>query len=154
MVDDGAMVLVYERTGRNTEAMSDNTIMTNHPPAIDQQITFLSVADLEVSTGFYAGTLGLTMVLDQGDCRIFEASTSAFVGVCHRPDAVDPTGIIVTFVTDAVDEWHERLIDAGVACERAPSRNDTYQVYQAFYRDPDGYLIEVQRFLDAAWLTP
>ena len=122
--------------------------------SFDQQVTFLSVSDLERSAAFYAGTLGLTQVLDQGDCRIFAVSKTAFVGICVRPDAVDPTGVIVTLVTDDVDGWHERLAAAAVVCERPPNRNERYAIYQAFYRDPDGYLIEIQKFLDPEWPEP
>jgi len=125
--------------------------MPTDAASFDQQVTFLAVSDLERSTAFYAGTLGLEPVLDQEDCRILALSTTAFVGLCLRPDAVDTTGIVVTFVTDEVDRWHELLVEAGVVCEKAPNRNERYNIYQAFYRDPDGYLIEIQQFLDPGW---
>ncbi|MDJ0959307.1 MAG: VOC family protein [Acidimicrobiia bacterium] len=120
----------------------------------EQQVTFVSVSDLERSTSFYRDVLGLPLALDQGDCRIFEVTPTAFVGVCVRADAVSPEGVIVTLVTDDVDGWHDHLMAAGVRCERPPNHNEKYDLYQAFYRDPDGYLIEIQRFLDPAWRTP
>ena len=119
--------------------------------SFDQQITFLPVSDLERSSAFYGDVLGLPLVLDQGDCRIYQISATAFVGVCQRTERGDMNGLLVTLVTDDVDGWHERLVSAGVQCDRPPRRNDTYRLYQAFYRDPDGYTIEVQRFLDPAW---
>ncbi len=128
--------------------------MATNPPHFEQQVTFLSVRDLERSTVFYRDVLGLSLVLDQGDCRIFEVTPTAFVAVCGRADGVSPEGIIVTLVTDDVDGWHDRLSVAGVTCERAPNHNEKYHLYQAFYRDPDGYLIEIQRFLDPAWRKP
>ena len=117
----------------------------------DQQVTFLPVTDLERSTVFYRDTLGLPMVLDQGDCRIFRAAATSFVGVCERHDLPDPGSVIVTLVTDDVDGRHQALASAGVVCERPPQLNETYNVYHAFYRDPDGFLIEIQRFLDPQW---
>jgi catechol 2,3-dioxygenase-like lactoylglutathione lyase family enzyme len=45
------------------------------------------------------------------------------------------------------------MVSAGVLCERTPQLNETYNVYHAFYRDPDGFLIEIQRFLDPRWPT-
>ena len=128
--------------------------MDRIPPRFEQQVTFVSVFDLERSTLFYRDVLGLSLALDQGDCRIFEVTPSAFVGVCVRPDAVSPEGVIVTLVTDDVDGWHDRLVASGVPCERPPNHNEKYDLYQAFYRDPDGYLIEIQRFLDPAWRKP
>lgn len=120
----------------------------------DQQVTFLLVADLERSSNFYADVLGLELTLDQGDCRIFRTGTTAFIGVCERPDRGDPGSVLVTLVTDDVDGCHVRLISAGAVCEREPQVNAKYNVYHAFYRDPDGYLIEIQRFLDPAWPSP
>jgi catechol 2,3-dioxygenase-like lactoylglutathione lyase family enzyme len=117
----------------------------------DQQVTFLLVADLEASTQFYQGRLGLEQVLDQGDCRIFRITATSFLGVCQRAQQADPGSVLVTLVTDDVDGTHASLTAAGVACERTPQVNDTYNVYHAFYRDPDGFLIEVQRFLDPSW---
>ena len=128
--------------------------MQHDAPSFDQQVTFVSVRDLDRSTRFYRDTLGLRLALDQGDCRIFEVTSTAFVAVCVRVDAVSPDGIIVTLVTDDVDAWHDRLVAAGVPCDRAPNHNEKYDLYQAFYRDPDGYLIEIQRFLDPVWRKP
>ncbi len=119
----------------------------------DQQVTFLFVRDLEVSTSFYANTVGLPLALDQGGCRIFRAAPSAFLGVCERPELVDPTGIIVTFVTDDVEGTHARLVAAGANCEKEPQYYEEFDIVHAFYRDPDGYLVEVQRFCDPAWPT-
>lgn len=120
----------------------------------DQQVTFLLVADLEVSSRFYRQSLGLELVLDQLDCRIFRVSSTAFLGICERAERGDPNTVLVTLVTDNVDACHRDLVVAGVPCEKEPQLNSKYNVYHAFYRDPDGYLIEVQRFLDPAWPRP
>jgi len=117
----------------------------------DQQVTFLLVTDLERSTMFYRDVLGLEIVLDQGDCRIMRVTKTAFVGICERPGPHDPASVLVTLVTDDVDGCHEALVEAGVSCEQAPQLNARYNVYHAFYRDPDGFLVEVQRFLDPSW---
>jgi catechol 2,3-dioxygenase-like lactoylglutathione lyase family enzyme len=120
----------------------------------DDQITFLPVSDLERAATFYRETLGLQMVVDQGDCRIYRVAAAAFLGVCLRPDRVASTGVIVTLVTQDVDAWHERIIAAGGICESPPAAHPQYRIYQAFYRDPDGHLLEIQRFDDAGWSTP
>jgi catechol 2,3-dioxygenase-like lactoylglutathione lyase family enzyme len=121
-------------------------------PPIDQQVTFVYTRDLERSARFYAETLGLELVLDQGACRIFRVAGEAFLGVCTDPArAVVPEGFTLTFVTPDVDAWHERLAAAGVAIEGPPAENTRFRIYNFFARDPDGYLIEFQRFLDPAW---
>ncbi len=121
----------------------------------DQLVTFLPVADLDRSRRFYEDTLGLELVLDQGDCRIYRVGAGdAFVGICARSAAAPSDGVMVTLVTSDVDAWHDRLIGAGVTCDRPPARNEQYSLHHAFYRDPDGHVIEVQTFLDPAWPAP
>lgn len=122
--------------------------------AFDQQVTFLLVSDLEESTTFYRDRLGLDVVLDQGDCRILRVTDTAFVGICERAGDRDTGTILLTLVTEDVDGSHQTLTEAGVPCEKEPQLNPTYNVYHAFYRDPDGYLVEVQRFLDQSWPKP
>lgn len=117
----------------------------------DQQVTFLLVGDLERSTRFYRDVFGLPIVLDQGDCRILKVTESAFIGICERKGDRERNAVLITLVTDDVDDRHERLTAAGVTCDKEPQLNPIYNVYHAFYRDPDGFLIEVQRFMDPAW---
>jgi catechol 2,3-dioxygenase-like lactoylglutathione lyase family enzyme len=121
----------------------------------DQQITFLYTRDLAASAHFYGELLGLPLVLDQGLCRIYRVSGDAFLGICQR-DGVElqPATVIVTFVladAAAVDARHAELAGRGVRFEQAPALNATYNIYHCFLRDPSGYLLEIQAFLDAAW---
>lgn len=96
--------------------------------------------------------MGLALVLDQGGCRIYQVSSDGYIGICQRDDAPEqPEGVIVTIVTDEVDEWHRQLTEQGVIFEKPPTLNPRYNIYHCFLRDPSGYLIEIQRFLDADW---
>ena len=100
---------------------------------------------------FISDTLGLPLVMDQGNCRIYEIRTGAYLGFCERPDEVNPAGLIVTIVADDVDGIHQALAAAGVTIEPPPRHNAEYGIYHAFYRDPDGHRIEIQRFDDPRW---
>ncbi len=122
--------------------------------SFDQAVTFLPVADLERSHAFYAGTLGLELVLDQGACRIYRAAGEAFVGVCRRDGAAPAAGVIVTLVTDDVDGWHDRLTAAGVEVTKPPAHNPEYDIYHCFLLDPDGHVVEIQRFQSPEWPRP
>jgi catechol 2,3-dioxygenase-like lactoylglutathione lyase family enzyme len=122
----------------------------SHPP-IDHQITFLYTADLPQSARFYEEVLGLPLARDQGTCRIYQVSASAYLGICQRADALVDTErriVIFTIVTPEVDAWYETLRARGVVFEKPPAVNPQYRIYHCFLRDPNGYLIEVQRFLD------
>ena len=122
----------------------------------DQQVTFLYAQNLEVSSKFYEKDLGLTQVLDQGQCRIFRVSRDGFLGICQCREGGPPAtdGIIVTLVSEDVDGWYERLMAKGLAIEAEPALNTDFNIYHFFMRDPDGYLLEVQRFCDPAWPSP
>lgn len=127
--------------------------------SFDQQVTFLYVKDLERSERFYGDILGLELVLNQGLARIYRVgSGNAFLGICLSsevqqappPDRA-PFGVIVTFVTNDVDGAYSALRAKGVAFEKTPTTNTTYNIYNCFFRDPDGYLLEIQKFLSPDW---
>jgi catechol 2,3-dioxygenase-like lactoylglutathione lyase family enzyme len=121
-------------------------------PPIDQQVTFLYTSDLEKTAGFYENTLGLSLVLDQGVCRIYRASGDAFLGFCQHLEAAErPEGVILTLVSQEVDQWHQYLLERDVPIEKAPALYPKFNIYHLFLRDPNGYLIEIQRFLDPTW---
>ncbi|MCU0611892.1 MAG: VOC family protein [Candidatus Eisenbacteria bacterium] len=113
-------------------------------------ITFCSTTDLEATTRFYGEILSMPMVLDQGRCRIWRAAGQGYVGFCRR-DSVPAQGIILTLVSDDVDGWHRRLLEHGVPIDKAPAFNPEYGIYHLFCRDPNGYLVEIQRFEDPEW---
>jgi catechol 2,3-dioxygenase-like lactoylglutathione lyase family enzyme len=99
-------------------------------PEITQQITFLYTNDLTASADFYGRILGLPLWLDQGTCRIYQ--------VCDTAQVVEKQGnIIFTLVTPQ-----------GIEFEKSPAVNEKYRIYNFMFRDPNGYLIEIQRFLD------
>jgi len=132
------------------------------PKPFEQQVTFLYVGDLARSYAFYENILGLRPVLDQGVARIYRVGGGdAFLGIClssavqqaPTPDRA-PLGVIFTFVTQDVDGWHAALVEKGVSFEKAPAKNERYGIYNCFFRDPDGYLLEIQRFLSPDWPKP
>lgn len=96
--------------------------------------------------------LGLPLALDQGDCRIYRVGESSFLGFCQRAEAPQqPSGVILTLVTDEVDFCYTYLRQQGVRFEGPPAYNPDYDIYHCFLRDPNGYLVEIQRFDDPAW---
>lgn len=123
-------------------------------PTIDQQVTFLYTNDLGKSAEFYENILQLPLVLDQGACRIYSISNTAFLGVCYTEQPIDSTSIIVTLVSDQVDDWYKFLSAHNIPLEKPPTYNPKFNIYHLFLRDPNGYLIEIQTFRDPAWPSP
>jgi catechol 2,3-dioxygenase-like lactoylglutathione lyase family enzyme len=127
-------------------------------PDIDEQITFLYTRDLKETARFYEQILGLQLKLDQGTCRIYTITENSYLGFCQKPTAggKQQTGkehqdVIFTIVTRNVDQWYTFLNHQGILFEKPPAINPKYNIYHCFLRDPDGYLIEIQEFLDPNW---
>ena len=122
-------------------------------PSIESQITFLYTRDLATTGRFYEEVLGLPLKLDQGACRIYQVSRDGYLGFCQREDAPGSESepgtrpIIVTLITPDVDAWYEVLRQQGVEFEKPPAVHPRFDIYHCFLRDPNGYLIEIQRFL-------
>ncbi len=118
---------------------------------IDGFITFLGVSDLKRTSSFYNLISGIELVLDQGKCRIYRTAGDAYLGFCEHLECSPNSGLILAFVTDHVDELFALLKDAGAEVEKEPRENETYGIYHCFVKDPDGYRIEIQRFMDPDW---
>jgi catechol 2,3-dioxygenase-like lactoylglutathione lyase family enzyme len=115
-------------------------------------ITFLYTNSLDKTSKFYEEVIGLDLVLDQGKCRIYQVAEGGYIGFCQRSTApVDPSNLIITFVTSDVDEWYERLLKKGVVFVKTPQENPDFKIYHTYLRDPNGYLVEIQKFLDYRW---
>lgn len=107
-------------------------------------LVFLFVEDLMRSFEFYR-SIGLDLMVDQGECRILGLSGQMMIGLCGGRTPA-PEGVIFTLVTDHVEQVCRELAESGVAFEQAPVRNDRFGITHAFLRDPDGYMVEIQRF--------
>lgn len=127
---------------------------------LDQQVTFLYAEDTAASRRFYAEVLGLPLVLDQGSCALFGLpGDRAFLGVCRargaRPEAARPDrlegGVVLTLVAEDLEGWHAKLVAAGAEVLGPPRYSEQYDVTGFFFRDPAGYLLEIQRFHDPRW---
>lgn len=117
-------------------------------------IAFLNSADLVATAAFYEGCLGLPLALDQGDCLIYRVGQDSYLGFCgHGLNGSHeaPSGVILTLVADDVDAWHGRLAAAGVDVVQEPTVNPGFKIYHCLVRDPNGYLVEIQRFLHPGW---
>jgi len=106
-------------------------------------IVFFRAHDLDTLESFYADTLGCTLWLDQGACKIFQHGNMLF-GFC-RAEEKDQQGVITFFYPERsqVDRMYERLKD--IALE-PPRMNEKFNIYHFYARDPEGRSIEFQYF--------
>lgn len=117
------------------------------PDAIEGQITFLPTADLTTTDAFYAGVLGLRLVRDQGICRIYATAPGAYLGFCDRGDAVPSEHrVVLTLLVGDVKAAFDRAVANGATAVEAPAHSARFAALTGFVRDPNGYLVEFQRF--------
>lgn len=132
--------------------------MLNFPQSIPSQITFLYYTDLAAAQRFYAQTLGLALVEDQGWAKIYRVAAGAFVGIVDeahgslkaRPD----NAVMLTFVVDDVRGWYDYLRAQGVTLLREYGVSEEINIEYFFIQDPGGYTIEFQKFLNPALAAP
>lgn len=110
-------------------------------------ITFLPTTDLAATVAFYEGGLGLPLALDQGVCRIYRIG-GGYWGFCsHLEPMADASRVILTLVVDDVPAWHAQLSALGLELDGPVRVNERFGIEHFFLTDPNGYRVEVQRFL-------
>jgi predicted enzyme related to lactoylglutathione lyase len=118
---------------------------------VNGQITWVYTDDLDATAYFYRQMLHLDCVRDEGSARIFATTEKSFIGVCEAFEdrVVEPAGGMITILTDNVDRCYESLVGKGVKIDKPPHRLERFGIYSFFIKDPNGYVIEFQQFLEA-----
>ena len=120
---------------------------------LEALIAFHPSTDLAAARHFYHEVLGLRLARDQESCLIFRVAGGGYLGFCRHDTlpgagAEQHPGLILTLVTDRVDDLYRRLDDLGIETDGPPRWNERYGIYHFFAREPDGYRLEIQRFRD------
>src|SRR6056297_1482632 len=112
-------------------------------------IAFFGTNDLKKTEHFYTKLLEFSLFKDQGKCQIYNIPGGGKIGFCsHIKVTADEKSPIITFVTEKVDQVYETLIHKGVKISHKPEKNPYFPIYHFFLEDPNGYTVEIQRFLD------
>lgn len=115
---------------------------------ITSLIHFYGCLDLQKTKEFYVDLCGLTLFKDQGKCHIYALSSTAMVGFClHLDGTHQEKSPIITFVVEDVSMMHSKMVEA----EKQPSEmriNEFFKLEHFFMKDPNGYTVEVQRFIE------
>ena len=124
------------------------------PSDFQYPIVFLPVRDLEAIRLFYNVLLGLPVALNQKQCMIFRVGAKenrGYWGFCKslKTKMSEPEKICLTLVVtsrEAVDQWHSKLVKKGVKCTKGPNHRPQFHIYNALFRDPMNYTLEIQSF--------
>ncbi len=116
------------------------------------QITLLYFRNIEKAYHFYEDVLGLTPKIDQGYGRIYEVSRNAFLGVMDEKRGFLRSGsgksVMISLITDEVDQWYQTLEKKGVKLLSKPLTKEDIGIRSFLFEDPEGYVLEIQKFLD------
>ena len=119
---------------------------------IESSITFLPVSNLEKTIRFYTEVVGLTVWKDMGGCVILDCG-KGYWGFCQYDDGRPlATGTCMSLNCEScaeVDDQYRRLNALGIETQGQPKRHARFPVYSFFFADPDGYLLEFQKIVDA-----
>jgi len=104
---------------------------------------------MTATDSFYRENLKLELYKDQGLCRIYRVPGGGIIGFCTHMEVTNRgKSPILTFLSEDVDGWHSYLKKMGVKMESGPKVNPRFNIYHFFLTDPDGYTVEIQRFLE------
>ena len=116
---------------------------------LKSQITFFYYKDLQKAADFYENIFGLTAIQDQSMAKVYRLGKSYFGivdGEKGSLKAQEKNAAMLTILVDSVEEWATFLKGKGVKCVKDVSCGKFAK--SAFFEDPGGYIIEIQRFLD------
>ena len=111
-------------------------------------IVFLGSHNLETTDHFYRNQLGFELFKEQKLCKIYSVPGGGLIGFCTHIDLIiGEKAPIITFLTDEVDEIYADFIKNGYKITEPPHSNPRFNIYHFFVKDPNGYTVEIQKFL-------
>ncbi len=115
---------------------------------VEKLITFIYYRDLQKGMHFYGDFLGFPLEIDQGFCKIYRISESAYIGIVdekkgmHKWHEIKPVQICMR-VPD-VESFYEYCKQAKVDELSELFVNTDLQIKAFVFNDPEGYQIEIQ----------
>lgn len=100
----------------------------------------INTHDIDRATEFYRDVLGLTHLFSAGPLAFFDCGgVRLMLSVPERPEFDHPSSVIYFKVPDVRDS-HATLADSVEFIEtpQVIHRTDEYELWMAFFRDPDG----------------
>lgn len=114
-------------------------------------ITWLYYDDLPKAMKFYEKTMGFKMVVDQGWSKIYKIRDGAYLGLVdgekgyHRASKTKP--VIICLNVYNAEYWFKKLQAKGVEIEEQPKESERLKIKVFMFKDPEGYVIEIQESL-------
>jgi predicted enzyme related to lactoylglutathione lyase len=122
-------------------------------PVAEGAITFFYYEDLAKASEFYEKVMGFQLVQDQRWAKIYRINDSSYVGCVdgsvgyHKPS--DDKPVMLTVVVKDPDAWYTHLREHGAETLNEPHDDEELNLRIFLLRDPEGYVIEIQKFYGA-----
>ena len=123
--------------------------VTGAPPVLAMN-AFYYYDDVDAAWAFYTETLGLGTVVDYGFAKILRVAQSSYLTLVDAAEGMhstdEPKSVTLAFVTEEVEEWYDYLSSEGVPMRGGFGAVDG-SAHDGFVAiDPEGYLLEFERF--------
>ena len=119
---------------------------------ISSAIMFFYYKDIELAAQFYSNVMGFKLVDYQKWAKIYKINGNAFMGVVGEGKGFckvqDENAVLLTLVVDNVYSWYEHLKERGITPVTEIQEKEDIQVRCFFLKDPGGYALEIQQFLN------
>jgi lactoylglutathione lyase len=128
--------------------MNEGPSVSKSNPGVEMSITFVYFEDFPAAVIFYRDVLGFPIRIDQGWSKIFQVSTTGYIGLVdekrgyHKASPVKP--IILCFRVPDVDAWHRFLLEKGVKVLGEPTDHHELGIRAFFVQDTEGHVLEFQ----------
>ena len=121
---------------------------TLHNNQADLLIAFIYYKDLQKGIDFYQNTLGFTLAIDQGWCKIYQISASGYLGIVDEEKGMHnwhaEKTVQICIRVPEVMPWFEFCRDLGLPNLRGPFVNEALKIKAFVCDDPEGYQVEFQ----------
>ena len=119
----------------------------------NSSITFFYYDDLNTAAAFYSNVMRFKLVDDQKWAKIYQINGNAFMGIVDGKKGFckvqDKNAVLLTLVVDDVHSWYKYLKDNGINLVTEVQEKEDIKVRCFFLKDPGGYALEVQQFLNS-----
>jgi hypothetical protein len=114
----------------------------------DKMITFIYYRDLSKGIKFYGETLGFSLAIDQGWCKIYQISDSGYLGIVDEKKGMqnwhaEKTVQICIRVPDVMP-WYEFCLGLNLANQSELFSIAELKIRAFVFDDPEGYQVEFQ----------
>ena len=121
-------------------------------------ITFTYYDDLDGAVDFYSDLFGFDLVIDLDHAKVFKVAENTHFGLVSGEKGYLKTSedkpVMITFIVEDIEAWHENLKQKGIKIEQHPKEADYLRMKTLLIKDPEGYVIEILEFLKKPYGHP